>query len=189
MSAVKEPRHRYTYEEYLAYERDAATKHEYFDGEIYVMAGGSPRHSALAARFTIAIGPHLPSGCEVFQSDLKVRVLATGRVAYPDVSLICGPLDRDPQDPRRETVTNPTLLMEVLSRSTEEIDRISKRHDYQLIPTLREYVLVSQDQPRIEIYRRQSSGEWEYIDVREGSVTLAAGPTLDLEKLYKNLPE
>lgn len=189
MSAVTEARHRYTYGEYLAFEHDSPTKHEFFDGEIYAMAGGSPRHSALAMRVGTAIQLGCPSGCEAFQSDLRVRVVATGRAAYPDVTMICGAIELDPADPYRQTVTNPTLLIEVLSPSTEDVDRISKRRDYQLIPSLREYVIVSQDEVRVEIYRRVSSERWQYVDVREGLVQLATGPTLDLPALYRNLPD
>jgi Uma2 family endonuclease len=189
MTAISEPRHRYTYGQYLAYERDATAKHEYVDGEIYAMAGGTPRHNALASRISAALESGRGRGCIAFQSDQKIRILATGRATYPDATIVCGPLELDPGDPWRQTVTNPTLLVEVLSPSTEDVDRISKRHDYQLIPSLREYVLVSQGEPRIEIYRRQSSGEWEYIDVLEGSVTLDTGPTLDLSDLYADLPE
>jgi Uma2 family endonuclease len=189
MTALTEPRHRYTYGEYLAYEQDAAMKHEFVDGEILAMAGGSPRHSAIAMNVGVAIRLGRPAGCNVFQSDLKVRVLATGRARYPDVSMICGPVELDPADPYRQTITNPTLLVEVLSPSTEDVDRVSKRRDYQLIPSLREYVLVSQYERRVEVYRRQSSGGWDYIDVRDGIVKLATGPTLDLAQLYSDLPE
>lgn len=189
MTALPQPRHRYTYEEYLAYERDSAMKHEFFDGEILAMAGGSPRHSAIALRIGSALDAGLGPGCTAFQSDLKIRVLATGRVTYPDASIVCGPLDRDPADHTGHTITNPLLLAEVLSPSTEEVDRSSKWHDYQLIPSLREYVLVSQNQPRVEVYRRQPSGSWEYFDVREGIVELASGATLDLSAIYRDLPD
>jgi Uma2 family endonuclease len=189
MTALSEPRHHYTYEQYLAFERDAEMKHEFVDGEIYAMAGGSPRHNALALRIGTALDLGHPPGCVPFQSDQKVRVLATGRVAYPDASLVCGPLERDPADNSGHTLTNPSLLVEVLSPSTEDVDRISKRRDYQLIPSLREYVLVSQTQPRIEVYRRNDSGIWEYLDVREGVVKLATGPTLDLSVIYRDLPD
>src|SRR6202007_916231 len=135
-------------------ESDSTTKHEFVDGEIYAMAGGSPRHNELAFRISTAIGIGKPAGCRGFTSDQKIRVLATGRVTYPDISVVCGAVERDPGDYTGHTITNPTLLVEVLSPSTEEVDRISKLRDYRLIPTLREYVLVSQDEPRIEVYRR-----------------------------------
>ena len=189
MTALSEPRHHYTYEEYLALERDSPIKLEFVDGEIYAMAGGTPRHSALASRAGSALENGRPAGCTAFQSDLRVRVLATGRTAYPDATMICGPLEYDPHDLRRETVTNPKLLVEVLSRSTEDVDRISKLHDYQQVPSLQEYVLVSQSEQRVEVYRRSSAENWDYIDVRDGVVNLASGPTIDLAALYRDLPD
>lgn len=181
-------RHHYTYEEYLAFERDSDTKHEFVAGEISAMAGGNARHSALAFRIGGALYNALLPGCTAFQSDMRLRVLATGRATYPDVSMVCGPIEFDPADPRQTTITNPTLLIEVLSPTTEEVDRGDKWRDYQRIPSLQEYVLVSQD-PRIEIYRRMASGSWEYLDVREGTAKLASGATLDLAILYADLPQ
>ena len=189
MTALSEPRHHYTYEQYLELERDSTTKHEFVDGEIYAMAGGSPRHNALAFKMSVAIASGMPAGCQGFTSDQKIRVLATGRTTYPDVSMVCGSVALDPADSKRHVITNPILLVEVLSPSTEDVDRITKLRDYRLIPSLREYVLVSQEQPRIEVYRRNDSGTWEYLDVREGVVKLATGPTLDLSAVYLDLPD
>lgn len=187
MTTPSHARHHYSYEEYLAYERDSELKHEFEDGEIFAMAGGSPRHSALASRVSAALENTRPSGCTAFQSDMRLRVLATGRATYPDASMVCGAIELDGADRSGTTITNPTLLVEVLSPSTEEVDRGSKWRDYQLIPSLREYVLVSQE-PRVEIYRRLASGTWEYFDVREGVVKLASGATMDLSSLYQDLP-
>ena len=181
--------HRYTYEEYLTYERDSALKHEYVDGSIYAMAGGSRRHSALASRVSAALEAGRRPGCVAFQSDQRIRVLATGRATYPDASLVCGRIEDDPRDSSGETITNPILVVEVLSPSTEEDDRGPKWEDYQLIPSLTEYVLVGQGQPRIECYRRQPSGTWEYRDVTEGKVQLQSGAVLDLTVLYAGLPD
>lgn len=180
-------RHHYTYEEYLAYERGNELKHEFEAGEIIAMAGGSPRHSALASRISAALENTRPSGCTAFQSDMRIRVLATGRATYPDASMVCGPIELDPADRSGTTITNPVLLVEVLSPSTEEVDRVSKWRDYQLLPSLQEYVLVSLDS-RIEIYRRLTPERWEYLDVREGVMKLASGATLDLSILYESLP-
>jgi Uma2 family endonuclease len=180
-------RHHHTYEEYLAYELHSELKHEFDEGEIFAMAGGSPRHSALASRISAALENTRPPGCTAFQSDMRIRVLATGRATYPDASMVCGPIELDPADGSGTTITNPTLLVEVLSPSTEEVDRVSKWRDYQLIPSLQEYVLVGQDS-RVEIYRRLTSERWEYLDVREGVVKLASGATLDLSNLYQSLP-
>jgi len=176
-----------TYEEYLAYERDSELKHEFEDGEIFAMGGGSPRHSALASRISAALENTRLGGCTAFQSDMRIRVLATGRATYADASMVCGAIELDAADRSGTTITNPTLLVEVLSPSTEEVDRGSKWRDCQLIPSLQEYVLISQE-ARIEAYRRMTSGGWEYLDVREGSLKLASGATLDLAMLYEGLP-
>ena len=180
---------RYSYLQYLAYERDSEMKHEYDDGEIIAIAGSSIRHSALAARITAAIHTTRKAGCTVFQSDLRIRVLATGRATYPDVSMVCGPIERDPADATGATVTNPALLVEVLSPTTEHVDRGNKWQHYQRIPSLQEYVIVSQTQPRIEWYRRLAAGGWEYREATEGVVQLASGATLDLDRLFGDLPD
>ncbi|HMR75262.1 MAG TPA: Uma2 family endonuclease [Polyangiaceae bacterium] len=180
--------HRYSYEEYLAYEQDSGLKHGFEDGEIFAMPGGSRRHNALALRVGAAVDAGRRPGCIAFQSDQKVRVLATGKATYPDVSLVCAPIEGDPADPSGNTVTNPTLLVEVLSPSTEEEDRGNKWRHYQLIPSLQEYVLVSQGPPRVEYFRRLPTGGWEYHDFSEGTVRLESGGTLDLSALYADLP-
>ena len=139
MAAPHRPsRHRYTYDEYLVYERDSGLKHEYEDGEITAMAGGSRRHNALALRVGAALDASRGRGWIAFQSDQKVRVLATGKASYPDVTLVCGPIEGDPADPTGATITNPTVLVEVLSPSTEEEDRGNKWRHYQLLPSLQE---------------------------------------------------
>jgi Uma2 family endonuclease len=180
--------HHYSYEEYLAFERDSETKHEFVGGEIFAMGGGTARHSALAFRVGGALYSALPPDRTAFQSDMRIRVLATGRATYPDLSMVCGPIEYDPADPRQTTITNPTLLVEVLSRTTEEVDRGDKWRDYQRIPSLQEYVMIGQE-PRVEIDRRVASRGWEYSEAREGIVRLAAGATLDLSMLYANLPQ
>lgn len=180
-------RHDYTFADYLALERDSEIKHEFDAGDILAMAGGTARHSALAANLVVALGTTRPGGCTVFQSDMRVRVVATGRATYPDASMVCGPIEYDTEDAGRTTITNPALLVEVLSVTTEKGDRGNKWMHYQRIPSLQEYVLVSQE-PRIEIYRRLPSGTWEYLEAREGTVRLASGPSLDLSMLYADLP-
>jgi Uma2 family endonuclease len=189
MAHLARPRHHYTYAEYLAYERDSGLKHEYYDGEILAMAGGSRRHSALALRVGAALDTTRARGCLAFQSDLKVRVLATGRTTYPDACVVCGPIEGDPADPSGATVTNPTLIVEVLSPSTEDEDRGNKWWHYQRLPSLQEYVLVSQTGPRIERFRRLSSGTWEYSETTTGTVELSTGAVLHLGELYASLPE
>ena len=176
-----------TFQEYLAFERDCEIKHEFDAGEVVARAARTARHSALAVNVMVALEMTRPSSCTVFESQMRVRVTATGRATYPDVSMVCGPLEYDPDDAARTTITNPVLLVEVLSVTTEKGDRGNKWMHYQRIPSLQEYVLVSQE-PRIEIFRRTPSGTWEYFEVREGNVRLASGPTLDLAVLYADLP-
>lgn len=183
------PRHHYSYDEYLAYERDSGLKHEFDDGAIYAMAGGSRRHNALASRVSAALESARKPPCVAFQSDQKVRVLATGKATYPDASVVCGAIEGDPADPTGATITNPSLLVEVLSASTEQEDRGNKWQHYQLIPSLREYVLVSQTEPRVERFRRLSSGGWEYTEATTGAVHLEGGAVLDLATLYDGLPD
>lgn len=185
--AAEGSRHRYSFDDYLLYERDSRLKHEFIDGQILAMAGGTPRHSALASRVGAALESGRRAGCVAFQSDLRVRVLATGRATYPDVSLICGPLERDPADPSGDTVTNPRVIVEVLSRTTEEDDRGDTWRDYQRVPSLQEYVLVSQS-PRVEVYRRVEGNRWEYRDATQGVLELDCGARLDLAALYADLP-
>ncbi|MGH8471968.1 MAG: Uma2 family endonuclease, partial [Gammaproteobacteria bacterium] len=114
-------RTRYTWAEYIALEASSNVKHEYLDGQIYAMAGGTPEHAALAAAVTGLLFPQLRgSPCRAHDADLRVRVPKTGLATYPDVTIVCGPSERDPDD--RNAVTNPTLIVEVLSQSTEDYD-------------------------------------------------------------------
>src|SRR3954453_16448972 len=135
-TALPHARHHYTYEEYLAYERDSELKHEFEAGEIFAEAGGSPRHNALASRISAALENTRPAGCTAFQSDMRIRVLATRKAAYADASMVCGPIELDAADRSGTTITNPTLLVKVLSATTGDVDRRSKWRDYQLIASL-----------------------------------------------------
>lgn len=188
MATPPRARLRYTYAEYLAYEQDCGLKHEFDDGQILAMAGGSRRHNALASRVSAALEASRRRGCLAFQSDQRVRVLATGRATYPDASMACEPLEGDPADPEGATMTNPQLVVEVLWPSTESEDREPKWLHYQQIPSPREYVLVSQETPRVERYQRQPDGSWQYTETSSGLVTLSSGAELDLDALYDDLP-
>jgi Uma2 family endonuclease len=106
MIASPPARHRYSYDEYVAYERDSGMKHEYDGGEIFARAGGSRRHNALGSRISAALENARKPGCVAFQSDQRVRVLATGKATYPDASTVCGPIEGDPADPTGATITN-----------------------------------------------------------------------------------
>ena len=157
MSALPEPY--VTVEEYLAAERNAETKSEYLDGYLYAMAGGTPRHSAIAMNVAIELGIQLrDKSCQVYNSDLMVATSPTGLYAYPDVSVVCG----EPrfQDNHPDALTNPLLIVEVLSPKTEDRDRGPKFVHYRRIDSLIDYLLVVQDEPYVDHYQRQSGDRW-----------------------------
>ena len=150
---------RYTVAEYLAMERASPTKHEYFDGEIFAMAGGSAGHSVITGNIAGELRQRLKSHpCRVYSSDMRIAC-PSGLRTYPDVSVGCG----EPrfEDQRQDTLLNPQIIIEVLSPSTEKYDRGRKWANYQSIPSLREYVLVLQDSMRVEHYSREAGAdEW-----------------------------
>ena len=149
---------RMTAAEYLTQERAASYRSEFFNGEMFAMAGGSLNHSRIAKNVIRQLGNQLAtSPCEPFTSDLRV-VCPTGLMTYPDVSVICG----DPafEDGRKDSILNPTLLVEVLSQTTERYDRSKKFDNYRTIESLREYVLIAQDEPMIQTFSRNDDGTW-----------------------------
>jgi len=176
-----------TYAEYLAAEAASDIRHEYLNGEVWAMAGGTPEHSALAAAIIAQLGASMRGKpCRMFSSDLRVRIMDTGLSTYPDVSVVCGQLETAPDDP--DAVTNPIVLVEVLSESTEGYDRGGKAAHYRRIPSLREYVLVAQTEPRIEVFRRAEIGRWELLEARAGeTIEIASlGARLDVSAVYAN---
>jgi Uma2 family endonuclease len=180
------PKPRATFAEYLARERASETKHELINGDIYAMAGGTLRHGLLSLNVGAELRAQLRDRpCRVFNSDVRVRVLETGLATYPDVSVVCGKVALDPED--ENSLANPVVLVEVLSPSTESYDRNAKFAHYRRIPSLREYVLISQDEQHIEHYRRNEDGTWTLRDVRPpGAVELASiGCSLSLAELYR----
>ncbi len=159
--------HRYRFADYLALEEASNTKHEFLGGEIYAMAGGTPEHAALAVAVSAALVAQLRSEpCRVYSSDLRIRVLATGLATYPDVTVVCGPLERDPESP--STVVNPRLVVEVLSDGTEVYDRGEKLDHYRAIPSLLTVVLVSHREPCFEVWERLPDGAWRSRAFRSG---------------------
>lgn len=154
----------HTYEEYLAALEVSELRLEYLDGEIFAMAGGSPEHGMIAARVIQALGRSLPERCRVLTSDVRIRIEETGLSTFPDVSVVCGDLERSPGD--RNAVTNPCLVVEVLSPSTEDYDRGEKLRHYQAIPSLRAVLLVAQGEPRVTLVERVADG-WRTTDHRD----------------------
>jgi len=163
-------RSRFTFDEYARLEEEGTIKHEFLDGVVYAMAGGSPDHAAIAANIIRLLGNALDGRpCRVFTTDLRVRVVETGLGTYPDASVICGTLELDPHDTKGHTAVNPVLLVEVLSPTTEDYDRGEKLGHYKRIPSLREVMLVAHDERRVDLWRRTDTG-WTQLAVPEGEV-------------------
>jgi Uma2 family endonuclease len=155
---------RYTPEEYLALERNARFKSEYIDGRIIAMTGSSIPHNFISGNIYVGLVAQLSGrGCHAFFADVKVR--AGTNYIYPDVMALCGIPEYG--DDCRDILTNPTLIVEVLSRSTEAYDREEKFAAYQAVDSVREYVLISQDEVRVEIYNRHEGfwGLWTETDL------------------------
>lgn len=177
--------HGVPYAEYVQRERDAVAKHEWIAGEVFAMTGGTPEHARLQATLARVLGNALLDGrCAVYSSDLRVRSRATEIATYADLTIVCGEVETDGED--ANAVTNPTLLIEVLSPSTEAYDRGQKAAHYRRMPSLREYVLVAQDAPRIEVFRRGSDGTWEFIEAGPGELLVleSVGCTLAVDDVF-----
>lgn len=178
----------FSFEEYLALEEIAAVKHEFLGGHVWAMAGGTPAHAAIAANVIALLSAQLRDRpCRVFTGDLRIRVPATGLGTYPDVTVVCGHLETDPADPRGNTVTNPQVLVEVLSPSTEEYDRGEKLAHYQRIVSLAEVVLIAHDERRLEVWRREGD-HWTLDVFRAGARARLAslGCELDVAEVYRD---
>jgi Uma2 family endonuclease len=150
---------KYTPEEYLALEETAEYKSEYVGGYIFQMAGGTEAHNDITLNVATQLRAGLRGKCKTFASDMKVWVEEAGTYFYPDVTIVCG--ERKYHKGRRDIVENPVLLVEVLSKGTDEYDKNDKFFTYQYIPTFREYVLISQNKPAVQQYIRQPDGNWK----------------------------
>jgi Uma2 family endonuclease len=173
----------YTYAEYLSLEDESAIRHEYLDGEIYAMAGGTPDHAALAASVIRVLAQTLRPPCRAFTSDLRVRIAATGLSTYPDVSVVCGRTQRASDDPI--AVTNPVLLVEVTGPSTEDYDRGEKLRQYQQLPSVREVLFVSHRGAALTLHRRDGE-HWIVIEAgASASLELVSvGARIAVDELY-----
>ncbi|MFO0646515.1 MAG: Uma2 family endonuclease [Polyangiales bacterium] len=182
---VAAPRTRVTVDEYLAMERTSSEKHTLWDGEVYAMAGALPDHNAITANVLAELRSVTRRGpCRVFSSDLKVYVPLRKGFVYADASVVCGPLAL--YDETRDVITNPTVLVEVLSEGTEAFDRGEKATGYRGISTLRDLIFVSQTEPYVEHFARQADGSWllrEYRNDDEVPVATLGG-ALRLSELY-----
>lgn len=188
----QQPRtNRCTVEEYFRLAEASPTKLEYKAGELIDMAGTSISHIDIASNLIRRLGNRLDGGpCRAMGSDLRVRT-AADRYCYPDLSVICGEVELASNDPAQMTITNPSVLFEILSPSTESTDRGEKFFRYIRIPSLKEYFLVAQDKPRIESFVRQADGSWQVGAVVEGMDAVVRFESLKVEiplgEIYDNV--
>ena len=161
----------FTPEEYLDLERQSEIRHEFLDGTVYAMAGESPTHSAICFNLAATIGVQLRgTNCRGFSPNMKVRAGEAGLYAYPDLAIACGEVFF--HDKHGGVLLNPTVIFEVLSRSTQAYDRGEKFERYKSIETLRDYVLVSQDWPCLEHFSLQSDGTWAHAELEGADAAL-----------------
>ena len=177
---------RYTFEDYLAAEREAEVRHEYADGQVFDMVGATENHNIVVANLTTLLTTQLKGRpCLVYANDMKVRIDALDACKYPDVTALCG--EREFFDDSRDVLLNPSLIIEVLSESTEAYDRGQKFALYRRLRSLEEYVLVSQDRFLVELYTRQADDRWlltEYNGNDEEIVLSSIDCALLLRDIY-----
>ncbi|BAZ70814.1 MAG: Uma2 family endonuclease [Hapalosiphonaceae cyanobacterium JJU2] len=180
-----------TVEEYLKAEESSEIRHEYIAGQVFAMSGSSKEHNRISLNIASILSSHLRgSSCSVYMSDMKVRIQSTNKTKsadlfyYPDVVVTC-----DPQDQDRFFVNYPCLIIEVLSPSTEAIDKREKRINYQALDSLQEYVLVSQDQIQVEIYRQDAQSNWsvQTLDKGDDLQLKSVGLTLTMTEIYEDV--
>jgi Uma2 family endonuclease len=183
--AVRDNFPRFTPEEYFAWEEQQLERHEYINGEVYAMSGGTINHSDIAGNFLSLLKAHMRgSGCKTLNSDARVNILASSHYVYPDVSVTCDERDKT----TTQYITYPCLVIEVLSSSTEAYDRGNKFKLYRRNPCLQEYVLVSADTMAIELFRKVDNN-WSLIDYEPGSMVELASVklTFPIEQVYEDV--
>lgn len=186
--STAEKRH-YTPEEYLAFERASQIKHEYYKGEIFAMTGASFAHNQLVSNLLRLLGNQLVNGpCQPLASDQRVKVDPSGLYTYPDVTVVCS----KPcfEDNVLDTLLNPTVIFEVLSTTTEAYDRGEKFAQYRAVDSLEQYVLVSQNRYRIEVFTKETDDRWIFSDAQglDSAIDLnSIGSTLALNEVYQRI--
>ncbi len=176
--------------EYLSFERSSETKHEYIAGHILAMSGASAAHNVITVNTLAVIHSQVSQrGCTVFPSDMRLGIVQQNIYVYPDITVVCG--DVEFSDTEQDTLLNPTIIIEVLSPSTENYDRGKKSHYYRAIPTLQEYLLIAQDEPYIEHFVRYSAHQWLFSEVtaaQESIHLVSIDCTLQLKDIYNKIP-
>jgi Uma2 family endonuclease len=185
------PKHYWTVEEYLAFERASDQRHEYYDGEIFDIVGGTSNHSLIIGNAYHSLRNQLDNtSCLVYTSDMRVKITSS-LYTYPDISVVCEPPQFE--DKQQDTLVNPVLIIEVLSPSTEQYDRGKKFEHYRRLASLRDNVLISQTRPHIEVFSRQSDTAWLFSEVTpHSSIELPSiRCTLGFSEAYRkvSLPE
>jgi len=186
MSAL--PDQYFSLENYFTLDETSGIKHEYYQGAVFAMTGASEHHNLIALAVARSLDTQLDDKpCRPYPGDFRLKIEAVNMYTYPDLSVICG--ETQLADGRQDTFVNPTLLIEVLSDSTEAYDRGKKAESYRSIPSLQEYLLIAQDRPHVERYRRQGH-DWlltEYSEVDEVVALDSIGCTLSLAAIYKRV--
>ena len=189
MSALPDVHRGMTEAEYLALDRNSTIKHEFMTGEVYAMSGASEAHNLITASTIAVLYNQLRSrSCRVYPSDMKVRTPATGSYAYPDITVVCG--EALFADDQRDILLNATLIIEVMSPTTERYDRGRKFQHYRELKTLQEYILMAQDSPHMERFLQQGKGFWQFSEVRglDASLELSSIEcTLSLAEVYEQI--
>ena len=182
MIAESQEKKRMTPEQYLEFEKNSEIRHEYFDGEISAMTGGSLNHNQISANIVRELGNQLKnSPCRPFASDMRVKVNELEKYIYPDIVVVCGDIEME-KTMGVETLLNPVVIIEILSQSTEAYDRGKKFTHYRLLPTFNEYLLVSQDYCQVEKFIRCDDGGWKYFSYED------MGQTFNIESIECELP-
>jgi len=179
----------YTPEEYFAIEEHAEYRNEYIDGEIFAMSGGTANHNRIAGDlFSVLNSALAPKGCEAFINDLRVQLQESRRYTYPDIVIVCGTLEFVKK--RKDTITNPIVIIEVLSDSTKDYDRGSKFTAYRNIESLREYVLIEQNRVHIESFAKENDGTWrlrEYDALTGDLPLIALDIVIPIKDIYRRV--
>lgn len=189
MAALRQPDALLTADEYLRLERNAEFKSEYVNGHVYAMAGAKVGHNQISANVSGSLWNQLRERpCRVFGSDMKVRIDKANVFRYPDVTGVCGPILF--HDSEQDAYCNPSVIIEVLSRSTERLDRGEKFMLYRLLDSLVEYVLVCQDRAQVEVWVRDDGGRWTttiYDEAADSFTLRSIGCTLTLAEIYEKV--
>jgi Uma2 family endonuclease len=189
---VKEPAPKYNYispEKYLEIERASEEKHEYFKGEVFAMSGASPQHNDITYNINRIIAPFIHGkGCKLYGSDFRVHIPKNTLYTYPDFTIVCGKAETS--DVYTDNLTNPSVIIEILSKSTKDYDRGTKFNLYREINTLKEYILIDSTKISVEIFTKQDENNWnlkEFKNINDSFIITTIGLTFPLKEVYEDV--